>query len=352
MNSGVWLGDAVRVLARLRADPETARRALVLLGLRDPAAASAIPPEDEVRHQRPAGVRAVPPDRPAPTPPTVRELLHGRPPADPAEPVETPLVERVPPDRRRAAAAPRHLPSLADVLSTPPAGPAAQPPGPPQPGSPMPPGPLPPSLLPPAQQRAILSTLCRSPAATGDVDVDELVDLIARREPVRRLPLTTIPTTRRGVQVLVDFGDGMRPFVGDQREVVRALERLAGPDGFEVLRFAGTPLDPPGAGPGPAWTWRPYRPPLAGQPVIVLSDAGAGTAHPDRRGVQERWMAFATLLRAAGSQVVVLAPVPADRFPAALRTALPILTWDRTTRVADAVEAARRSAGRVQGRSR
>jgi hypothetical protein len=331
----VWLGDAVRVLNRLGVSGDLAARVLVLLGMLAPPATET-GPGTPGRRVRPPTLPPPPPGRPSPGP-TVREVLNTQTPA--AGPAERPLVEQVPPDPRRGVVAPRQLPTVDEVLGEEP----DDEPG--RDGRPAPAG-----LLPPGQQRAILSALCRSPAGTGAIDVDELVERIARREPVRRLPLRAAPTTRRGVQVLVDFGEGMRPFVRDQRDVVRALERLAGPDGFEVLRFSGTPLDQPGAGPGPVWTWRTYRPPLAGQPVIVLSDLGAGTPQPD--GTDQRWMAFAALLRAAGNQVVALAPVPANRFSAALRAALPIVTWDRTARVADAVLAAGRSTRRVQGRSR
>jgi hypothetical protein len=244
-------------------------------------------------------------------------------------------VEHDAPDPAQVTAAPRRLPELARVLAVAPAKVA----------------PEPTTLLPPGRQRAILSALCGSPAATGDVDVDKLVERIARREPVRMLPLTVATTTRRGIQVLVDFGDGMRPFVRDQQEVVGALERLAGPDGFDVLHFAVTPLDDPGAGSGPVWTWRPYRPPLAGQPVVVLSDIGAGARYADRPGIQARWLVFAKLLREAGSQVVALAPAPVDRYPDGLRAALSILTWDRGTSVRDAVRSVRRAGCRVPGRT-
>ena len=165
---------------------------------------------------------------------------------------------------------------------------------------------------------------------------------------MRTLPLTAVPTTRRGIQVLVDFGDGMRPFVRDQEELIGALERIAGPDGFEVLRFAGCPLDEPGACPGPIWTWRPYLAPLMGQPVIVLSDFGAGVKPSMRWALQRQWSVFATTLHAAGNQIVGLAPVPTGRLPAELRATLPILTWDRTIRVADAVLAVGRHADRLR----
>jgi hypothetical protein len=320
----IWLADAVRVLARLRPGEDAAARVHALLGVGSlPAVSSpplAVPPTP------------VPVPRPvAPPPPTAHQVSRSRPPVQP--PAETPIVERDPPD---STAPPRRLPALAEVLTERPARRRQEPT----------------TLLPPGRQRAILSALCSGPAATGAIDVDELVERIAAREPIRTLPQTVVTTTRRGVQVLVDFGTGMRPFVADQQEVVRALERLAGPDGFEVLRFAVTPLDRPGAGPGPRWTWRAYRPPLAGQPVVVLSDLGAGARYTDRPGIQTRWQRFAGLLCEAGCQVVALAPIPVKRYPSALRHALPILTWDRSTTVAEAVRAARASTSRVAGRSR
>ncbi len=327
----VWLGDAVRASTRLQANPIVAEQVLALLELRAPALEAPQPSTDSGPASPPIEPPPMP-SQPAAAPvPTVRQVVLGQPPAE-LEAPDAPVVEHVAPDAARASAAPRHLPAIEDVLPVP----AASPPSGSDP------------LLPPAQQRAILSALCRSPAATGDIDVDELVERIARREPVRSLPLTSVPTTRRGVQVLVDFGEGMRPFIRDQEEVVGALERLAGPDGFEVLRFSGTPLDEPGAGPGPIWTWRPYRPPLAAQPVVVLSDLGAGVEPLLRRAVQHLWSVFAATLRAAGNQVVALAPVPAERLPAELRAALPVLTWDRTTRVADAVVAVGRHVGRLR----
>jgi hypothetical protein len=325
----VWLGDAVRASRQLRADPGVVARVLELLGLQSSIAQAS---QSSIGDGPALQPRELPPvHRPPGEPPaeTVRQATLRQPPPE-LEAPDGPIVEHAPPDSARASTAPRHLPTIAQVLPTPSAGPPLRRD----------------SLLPAGQHRAILAALCRSPAATGDIDIDTLVERIARREPVQTLPPAVAPTTRRGVQVLVDFGDGMRPFIGDQEEVVEELERIAGQDGFEILRFACTPLDEPGAGPGPVWTWRAYRPPLAGQPVVVLSDLGAGAEPLLRRDVQRRWSVFAARLHTAGNQVAALAPVPIDRLPRELRAALPVLTWDRTARVADAVEAVQRQVRR------
>jgi hypothetical protein len=330
----ISLADAVRVLTRLRAGSEAVDAILALLQLAAVPAAPAAPGVPPPVPPLPGPEIGLPPAPPPGATPTAREVLRTRPPEPAAQPAaDLPIVER---DTAESAAPPRRLPTLAEVLADRPTRPAREPT----------------TLLPPGRQRAILSALCSGPAATGAIDVDELVERIAAREPIRTLPQTVVATTRRGVQVLVDYGEGMRPFVADQQEVVRALERLAGPDGFDVLRFAVSPLDPPGAGRGPRWTWRPYRPPLAGQPVVVLSDLGACARYTHRAGIQARWQRFAGLLCEAGSQVVALAPIPVQRYPSALRQVLPILTWDRTTTAAEAVRAARASTSRVAGRSR
>jgi hypothetical protein len=122
-----------------------------------------------------------------------------------------------------------------------------------------------------------------------------------------------------------------------------AVDRIAGPDGLEILRFAGTPLDAPGAGSGPRWTWLPYRP--AGRPVVAVTDLGALAPHEDRTAVQERWRRFAALLREAGCPFVALCPVPLVRL-GPIRAAIAVVTWDRSTGVRDAVLAARRAGGR------
>lgn len=327
----LWLGDALRVAAALDVDAEAAGDVLAVLGLRSAPAPDVPASTGDVTGARPPAIAPRPGRQQSrPTAPTVREAVAGHPPPVAGAP-ETPVVEHLPPDPLRAQAPPRDLPRLADVLPTPTTERGRYEP-----------------LLPPQQQRAVLAALCRSRTPDGDLDLEVVVDRIARGEPVRHLPRTARATNRRGVQVLLDFGDGMRPFVQDQDEACAALERIAGPDGFEVLRFAGTPLDDPGAGPGPVWTWRPYAPPAGHRPVLVLSDLGAGADPLERPALQLRWTRFARLVRAAGNQVVALAPVPPQRLPPELRAVLPVVTWDRGTRVADAVRVANQRLSRAR----
>lgn len=320
----IGLGDAVRVSAALGLDPARAMRVLGLLPALPPAEESrpAAEPQRPDRPDRPASPVAAMPGRHLPEPgdhppPAFTEEMPER------QRPRPPLIKAHPTGGPRVSGPPATIPPVNDVLATP--------------GRPVV---LPdPSLLPPTRRRAILAALCRT-TGPGEIDVPELVRRLARAEPVDRLPTTLVPTMRRGVQVLVDLGPGMQPFLGDQRSVVDMLHRLIGQEGLEVLRFAGTPLDEPGVGPGPIWTWRPYRPPIDDRRVLVLSDLGSGPGHSDRHAVWARWLRFAALFRHVGRPMVALVPVPAQRLPAVLRARMPMVTWDRSTRVADAARAA------------
>jgi hypothetical protein len=325
--AALWWGDAVRALTALQPDDATARTILAMLGLHEP-----VPGAPPVAVAPPAAAPAT--REPGPPPlPTSRAVAAGatppRPPSAPQTFAVAPVVEADEP-AARSGAPPRPLPLLADVLPPPPP-PATEPAG----------------LLPPGQQRTILATLASRRAPVGDVDVDALVEVIAQRQPLRTLPRKPAVTTRRGLQVLLDFGEGMRGFQRDRDEVWAAITVVAGSDGLDVLRFASTPLEEPGAGPGPKPTWRRYEPPAWGRPVLVVSDLG--TAHPGHRraAVVAAWVETAHRLRQAGCPVTALVPAPAERVAPELHAAMGVVTWDRTTGVRDAVAAMRRAGRRL-----
>jgi len=330
----IWLGDALRAAVALQADPDTTERIWRLLDLL-PAAAPAVERPPPVRLASPApppsSGPAVPPGRLLMPPParTVVARAVAVPQPAPADLPTAPTVER---EEAPVPRAPKTLPSLAEVLE----------PAPPRPR------PDPADLFRPDRQRALLTALCSGPAPTGEPDIEAAVEIAARGEPLLTLPAEIRPTTRRGLQLLVDQGEAMLPFARDQEQVRRTITLLAGPDGFEVVQFARTPLDPPGAGIGPMWTWRPYRPQLPGQPVLVLSDLGALSPPGDRPDVEDGWRRFAALLHEAGCPLVALVPAPRRRLSARLRSVIAVVPWDRPTGVRDAAAAARRAGGRLQ----
>jgi hypothetical protein len=319
----IWLGDAIRVADALRADAETAARIRILLGL---APEPSTPWIGEVP-EFPEGLSpSLSPSRP-PDPPRTPEPHRPADWSDPADHV-LPTVERLNTPRPTPPAA---LQPLSAVLE----------PAPPR----LPIEPT--DLFHHDRQRAVLTTLCSGPAPTGEPDLDAAVEIAARGEPLLVLPPEIRPTTRRGLQLLIDRGDAMLPFLRDQKRLQDAVSMLTGPDGLELVHFARTPLDSPGAGAGPLWTWRPYRPPLPGQPVLVLSDLGALAPVIERSDVDEAWCRFAALLGEAGCPVVALVPAPLRRLSPRVRSAVAVVPWDRPTGVRDAVDATRRAGGRL-----
>jgi hypothetical protein len=193
-------------------------------------------------------------------------------------------------------------------------------------------------LLAPRGGATILQTLIAAQIPEGPLDVPAIVEVLACRRVPERLPREAWPTLRFGVEVLADVGLPMRPFEGDQLQVIRQLRTIVGGQLTSVRYFADIPAR--GAGPGPRRTWRPYEPPDPGTRVLVLSDFGlAGPATYSYRGAPDEWRSFADTLRRGGCDAVALLPVPPDRWPRWLATLMPLVLWDRSTTAGRAVVA-------------
>jgi hypothetical protein len=185
-------------------------------------------------------------------------------------------------------------------------------------------------LLPPRSAAAILLTMIARNTEDGPLDVAAIVEMLARRQAIDRMPREVRPTLRFGVQVLVDLGLAMQPFAQDQIQVVAQVRDVAGPERTSVLYFADSPAR--GAGPGPRRTWRRYQPPERGTRVIVLSDCGLSgpVLHP-QRSQPEEWRSLVGQLRRAECDLVALLPQPVVRWPRWLSTLMPLVCWDRST---------------------
>ncbi len=193
-------------------------------------------------------------------------------------------------------------------------------------------------LLAPRGGATILQTLIAVQTPEGPLDVPAIVEVLACRRVPERLPREAWPTLRFGVEVLVDVGLPMRPFEGDQLQVIRQLRTIVGEQLTSVRYFADIPAR--GAGPGPRRTWRPYEPPDPGTRVLVLSDFGqAGPATYSYQGAPDEWRSFASALRRGGCDAAALLPVPPDRWPRWLSTLMPLVFWDRSTTAGRAVAA-------------
>jgi hypothetical protein len=315
----VSLGDLIRAAGELRADPAAVAAIAALLGLGGaPAASTAAPPAPPSPPPAPPPPAAVPAGAPAGEGGRVRPAG-----ADPRPPRQ-PLVVRTAAPR---TGPPQPLHGTVEQLL-----PAPPPPGR-RPAEP---------LLPPAHQRAVLSALVAVARPGREVDVATLVDRVASRQPVRSVPRLPASTTRLGVQLLLDQGPSMGPWLRDLRLLAGALRQVAGADAVQVLATDGdlTAVQPLSEDAGP----RAYTPPGGGRPVLVASDLGIGGAGGVPPG---RWLELARLTREAGCPLAVLVPYPPARWPAWARRRLTLVQWDRPTDAGQARRAARHAAARA-----
>ena len=179
---------------------------------------------------------------------------------------------------------------------------------------------------------ALLEAALSGTARDGDVEIEDVVELLARGLPLASLPRRVRRTLRHGVQVLVDHGPAMEPFARDQAELCKRVRALVGRDKTEELHFARSPLH--GAGAGPSWTWEAYDPPPRGGAVLLLSDCGTiGLPGDHARSTPEEWRRFAESVRRGGARPLALVPVPQRRVPGWLSAVMPVLCWDRGTTV-------------------
>lgn len=187
-------------------------------------------------------------------------------------------------------------------------------------------------LLAPRSAAAMLQAMLARSIEEGPLNVAAIVESLARRKSIERLPREARRTLRFGVQVLVDVGLAMQPFGRDQAQVIAQVKQIAGPQRTSVLYFADAPTR--GAGPGARRTWRDYEAPDPGTRVLVLSSFGlAGPAlYPDRSRPEE-WRSLVSEIQRHGCDAVALVPAPVDRWPRWLAMLMPLVCWDRTATV-------------------
>jgi hypothetical protein len=185
----------------------------------------------------------------------------------------------------------------------------------------------PPPLIAPNQTRAILATLVARPHEGLAIDVPALLDRIERGVPLDSLPRREVWSVRRGVQLLVDCSAAVTPIANDIETIERRLIGILGKERLDHRYFAGCPSR--GCGAGDRSTWKPWRPPTSGAPVVVLTDMGcAGVASNDDWAGSEEWGRFAQVARAAGSTIVVLLPFPVHRVPLSLARSITVVPWN------------------------
>lgn len=301
----IWLGDVARAFAALRPKTSEERRAIAaLLGVGEPER-----PHARDQMQLPAEGNALS---------RVAGQDHRRDddaslPARSASPAELPLLQPV--GQEPVTAVKWGVRSLPRTVGRQPTALLERDP-----------------LLAPRSAAAMLQTMLARSIEEGALNVAAMVEALARRKSIERLPREARRTLRFGVQVLGDVGLPMQPFGRDQAQVIAQVKQIAGPQRTGVLYFSDAPTR--GAGPGPRRTWRDYEAPEAGTRVLVLSSFGlvGPAAYPDRSQPDE-WRSLVSELQQHGCDVVALLPVPVDRWPRWLSMLMPLVCWDRTATV-------------------
>lgn len=182
------------------------------------------------------------------------------------------------------------------------------------------------ALLMPASERAVLGALAATRLEDGEPDLARLIDQLAAREALQRLPRQRCWALRNGLQVLVDRGPEMAPFDADVQALLAGLRRLLPPSGLHVLAFVGEPLrgcQQPGAEGSTPWLAPP-----PGTPVLVLSVLGLGQRHGPATPAS-LWLRFCQAAAQGGHPLRALVPYAPARWPRPLATQLNALHWDR-----------------------
>ncbi|MGW1995413.1 hypothetical protein [Embleya sp. NPDC001921] len=175
------------------------------------------------------------------------------------------------------------------------------------------------------------------------LDERALIRGMVDRGLVGRLPFRARPTTRLGIQLLLDGGESMRPFRSDQRWLRELADAVVGRGRVEVLRFQGTPRRGVRAvgRRGPV----AYRAPAPGTPVVLVSDLGLRRlpfSAAAAAGAAE-WRDWIDAVRRAGCPVVCLTPYEARAHPWVLRRRVAMVPLDRRTSLRAAWRESRRA---------
>jgi hypothetical protein len=206
------------------------------------------------------------------------------------------------------------------------------------------PVPPPPPIFAPLRARAIYTSALSTWVQEGELDVDRAVAERAAGRPLASIPRAPLPTLRRGVQLLLDLGPAMAPFLADVRRLEDELGALFAGGQVQRLYFSRCPtrrVRETKRSPR-----RPWRAPPRGTPVLVASDFGiVGGSQDDEAAPVAEWARFVQDVRAEGHRLVGLVPFGPARWPEALAEGMTFVHWSEHT-IAASVHRAVREAQR------
>ena len=185
---------------------------------------------------------------------------------------------------------------------------------------------------PPWQNGLIVETLSEY-LPIGEIDLDRLIDDAASMRPIENIPRLPMRVLWGRLEVLVDIGKGMEPFVEDRGLLVRRIGDIVGEHSLTVRKFRGCPLH--GAGTGPVSRWKkPFKPSDEVAVLLVVSDFAVSDSGMPSSSVDD-WRQFVELVLASDCRLIGLSPYSNDRIAPALTRVFPIVQWDRSTTVGE-----------------
>lgn len=166
--------------------------------------------------------------------------------------------------------------------------------------------------------RASITAVTQRPRESTQVDIERVVHLVARRQPLVALPRTNEPTNAPGIIVLADVGRSMMPYRADVDHLLGVIEDVVGRPNVEVrwVYDEDTLADRD--------TAAVIR---TGRPVLILSTLGAVRAPGTGPHSSRRWVWFAQAAADVDADVTALVPHRLRRWPAAITSAVTIVTW-------------------------
>ncbi|WP_437708679.1 hypothetical protein WMF45_30910 [Sorangium sp. So ce448] len=169
-------------------------------------------------------------------------------------------------------------------------------------------------------ERSILREIAAALLPSARIDVDRLVESMAKLDLPLVVPFLDESTTRRGVQFLVDRSARLDGFAFDMRQIKARFVSLLGGASVETLQFHEFPST---AGPGPSDTWTRYRAPAPFVPIVVVTAFSTVSARA--------WEALVARWAREQRYVTFLVPHGAERVPPRVAAAARVVLWDRAT---------------------
>jgi hypothetical protein len=186
------------------------------------------------------------------------------------------------------------------------------------------------TLLSSNTARPVLSAALATLREGDEPDIPRLIERLCNGQAVTRLPMMPRGTLERGVDLLLDNGEGMTPFYDDLKALAEQVRDVVGHDRYRGYSFQADPGQAAGrrsGGKRSAWQ------PTAGRPVLVVTDFGKGTPPISRERVEMGiWRQFVQKCQRAGTPLLGLVPSHPDNWPVSLGRHFKLVHWDPRTR--------------------